>query len=269
MYNASLMRIFEPHIHMFSRVTTDYENLARAGVEMMVEPAFWLGEPRKHVGTFLDYYDHIINYESRRASQYGIEHYVSLSLNPREANNEPLAEQVMRELPRYLDNPRVVAVGEIGFDAITPAEEKFLRLQVRLAKERKLPVQVHAPHLNKEQGIRKILDILREEQFPMDMALIDHCVEETTGMVRKDGAWAGHSVYPMTKLSPERAANIVMEHDFDRVMIHSAADWGPSDPMMVTYTIEELRRRGVGEQKLQKLVWDNPYSFFSKSGRIK
>lgn len=262
------MRIFEPHAHMISRVTTDYERMAQAGVEIIVEPAFWLGEPRRHLGTFLDYFSHLVNFEVKRAAQYGIDRYVALALNPREANNTELAGQVLRELPRFLDHPRVVAVGEIGFDGITEAEEAAFRRQVEMARERGLPLQVHAPHLDKERGIRRILEIVKEMRFEMGRVLVDHSVEETTGMILAEGAWAGHSVYPLTKLSPERAANIVQQHGFERVMVHSAADWGPSDPLTVPLTIDELRRRGVGEDRIQALVWDNPFAFFSASGRL-
>jgi predicted metal-dependent TIM-barrel fold hydrolase len=263
------MRIFEPHIHMVSRVTADYEILAQAGVEVMVEPAFWMGEPRRRAGTFLDYFDHLVGYESKRAAQYGIDRYVSLAVNPRESNERELADAVLKELPRYLDHPRVVGVGEIGFDKITDLEEASMRRQIEMARERNLPVQIHAPHMDKEKGIRRILDILKDMSFPMQRALVDHSVEETTGMISREGAWAGHSIYPMSKLSPERGANILQEHGFDRMMIHSAADWGPSDPLMVVHTISELRRRKVREDQIQKLVWDNPHAFFSQSGRLK
>jgi len=56
------MRIFEPHAHMISRVTDDYERMALAGIAAVLEPAFWLGQPRTHVGTFLDYFDTLIGW---------------------------------------------------------------------------------------------------------------------------------------------------------------------------------------------------------------
>jgi uncharacterized protein len=55
------MRIIDPHCHMISRVTDDYERMALAGIEAVVEPAFWLGSPRTSVGTFIDYFELIID----------------------------------------------------------------------------------------------------------------------------------------------------------------------------------------------------------------
>src|SRR5690606_41696415 len=43
---GDLMRLFDPHIHMTSRTTDDYQAMYTAGVRAVVEPAFWLGQPR-------------------------------------------------------------------------------------------------------------------------------------------------------------------------------------------------------------------------------
>ncbi len=40
---------FDPHIHMVSRTTDDYQALADAGVVGIIEPAFWVGQPRTAV----------------------------------------------------------------------------------------------------------------------------------------------------------------------------------------------------------------------------
>ena len=49
------MRIFDPHIHMYARTTDDYEAMSLAGIEAVVDPAFWLGSARHYAGTFYDY----------------------------------------------------------------------------------------------------------------------------------------------------------------------------------------------------------------------
>ena len=263
------MRIFEPHAHMYARVTRDYELMAKAGVEMIVEPAFWLGEPRKYPGSFFDYFDHLYNYEHNRAGRYGIKQYVALAMNPKEANNTELGEAVVKELPRFLERERVLSVGEIGFDAINgPEEESFVK-QAELARQFKLPLLIHSPHLGKYEGIKRLLDVLRGMSFPMEQVLMDHNVEDTTPMTLKAGAWAGHTVYPISKLSPERMANILEDNGYDRMMVNSAADWGPSDPLMINHTLNELKGRGAKDKDLRRLVWDNPWTFFAQSGRLK
>lgn len=254
---------------MIARTTNDYERMAQAGVRMIVEPAFWIGEPRKSAGTMFDYYDHMLTYETKRAAQYGIDHYVAISINPREANNRALSEAVFKELPRFLEHPRCVAIGEIGFDAITADEEDFLVRQIELAKKLKLPLLVHSPHIDKKKGIEKILELIGSLGFPYEDSLIDHSVEETTALVLEKGAWCGHTIYPMTKLSPERAISIILKHGTKKMMINSSADWGPSDPMMVAITAKRMMESGFYESDVDTLCWQNPFNFFTKSGKIK
>src|SRR5258706_14839403 len=110
------MKLFDPHIHMTSRTTADYEAMAAAGIAAVVEPAFWVGQPRTHVGTFEDYFASLIGWERFRASQFGIHHFCTLALNPKEANQVALAQAVLQLLPRYLGSESVGGVGEIGFD---------------------------------------------------------------------------------------------------------------------------------------------------------
>ena len=64
------MRIFEPHIHMFSRTTDDYERMALAGIRATIEQAFWLGQPRQYAGSFFDYFAHLLNYEVTFKAHY-------------------------------------------------------------------------------------------------------------------------------------------------------------------------------------------------------
>src|SRR5512145_2748401 len=59
--------IIDPHAHMISRTTDDYEAMARAGVVAVVEPAFWIGQPRTNLGSYVDYLSTIIGFEKFRA----------------------------------------------------------------------------------------------------------------------------------------------------------------------------------------------------------
>jgi predicted metal-dependent TIM-barrel fold hydrolase len=263
------MRICDPHVHMYARVTDDYERMALAGIELVIEPAFWLGEPRRHAGSFLDYFDHLHNFETTRAGQFGIDHYVTFALNPRESNDPKLRKEVLAELPRYLDYPRCVAVGEVGFDKITDAEEESLRAQLQMARERGLPVLIHTPHHQKKLGTERTISVLRDMKYDMDMVLIDHNTEETTDLSQRSGAWSGHTVYPVTKLSPERFANITQQYGTQKMIVNSSADWGVSDCLMVPKVAKELKRRGLVDGDISKVVWSNPVSFYAKSGRLK
>jgi len=262
------LRIFDPHIHMYVRTTDDYEAMALAGIQRIVEPAFWLGQPRTRPGSFFDYFDHMLEFETERAAQFGIDHWVTIALNPRESNDDRLRREVVAELGRYLDHPRCVALGEVGFDILTDEEEASLRAQLELARERSLPVMVHTPHHRKREGAERTLRVLEDMDYDMEMVLMDHNTEETTAISQRAGCWCGHTIYPITKLSPERATTIVQRYGSQKMMINSSADWGLSDPLSVPKTVLEMKRRGVPTAQIEEVCWHNPNAFFGKSQKM-
>lgn len=262
------MRIFEPHIHMFSRVTDDYERMALSGIRAVLEPAFWLGQSRTAVGTFVDYFDTILGWERHRSEQFGIHHFCTMGLNPREANDDRVNDAVMEILPRYLEKDSVLGVGEIGLDDQTPKEEKYFIAQLELARAHDLPVLIHTPHRDKKKGFERCVAILRDLSFPMERILLDHGNEETIKITRDLGCVSGFSIYPNTKMDPHRMTQIVLEHGVEGMVINSAADWGVSDPLMVPKTVHKLQQAGIADSDIEKLVWDNPIGFFEQGGRL-
>ncbi len=262
------MKLFDPHIHMTSRTTLDYEAMAREGIVAVVEPSFWMGQPRTHVGTFEDYFASLLGWERFRASQFGIHHFCTLSLNPKEANTSRVAQGVIDLLPRYLGKDGVVAVGEIGYDDMTPEEDKYFAAQLELALRFDLPVLVHTPHRDKKRGTERSLALIREVGFPEERSLIDHNTEETLPLVLATGCWAGHSIYPFTKMDEPRMVALVKRYGAERILINSAADWGVSDPLKVPKTAALMRESGIAEADIERIVWTNPVTFFGQSGRL-
>ena len=262
------MTIFDPHIHMTSRTTDDYQAMAEAGIRAVVEPSFWLGQPRTRVGSFEDYFLSLLGWERFRASQFGIRHFCTLALNPKEANTPEVAEGVIGLLHRYLEKDGVVAVGEIGYDAMTAIEEKYFAQQLEIAMEYELPALIHTPHRDKKRGTERTIALLREVGFPDGMALVDHNTEETLPMVLDTGCWAGHSIYPNSKMDEQRMVSLVQRYGAERVIINSAADWGVSDPLKVPKTRAAMLEAGIEPALVHRIVWENPCSFFAQSGRL-
>jgi len=220
------MKFIDPHIHMNARTTNDYEAMAAAGIVAIIEPAFWLGQPRTNIGTFIDYFSTIVGWERFRAAQFGIHHYCSIGLNSKEANNEALAEQVMEILPRYCLKEGVVAVGEIGYDEQTGAEDKCFRSQLELAKELEMLVMIHTPHRDKKRGTSRSMDVCLEHGLDPSRVIIDHNNEETVREVLDRGFWAAFTIYPKTKMGNERMVEVVRQYGSQRIIIDSSADWG-------------------------------------------
>ncbi len=257
--------IIEPHIHMYSRTTDDYVAMYQAGIRACVEPSFWMGCNRRYAGTFFDYFNLILEFETIRARRFGIDHFCAVSLNPKETEDLALASEVMDGLSPYLDHPRCVALGEIGFNAITINEEKAFVRQLHIAHERRIPVIVHLPHVDKLRGTRRTLDIVKAEGISPDLVVIDHNTEETIALSRASGCYCGMTVYPISKLNPERVSAIIRQYGSERMIVNGSADWGVSDPLSLIKVVSQLRQDHVPEADIQRLTFDNAKAFYSHS----
>jgi predicted metal-dependent TIM-barrel fold hydrolase len=256
---------------MVSRTTDDYHQMALTGCVALTEPAFWAGWDRSSADGFEDYFRQLTEFEPKRAAQYGIQHYTWLAMNPKEADDRELSREVLKRIPKYLDRPSVLGIGEIGLNRITRNEVATFDEHLELARDRQQLILIHTPHLeDKLKGTRITIDSLRKiGGLPPSRVLVDHAEEHTVEMILENGYWAGLTLYPKTKLSPERAADIIETFGSDRILVAGACDWGPSDPVAVPRFVLEMRRRRHPEELIQKVVFENPVRFLGQSANFR
>ena len=160
------MKYIDPHIHMISRVTDDYQRMAlcrlrrgqRAGVLGRVRPR---RAPRASATTSAS------SPSSSRsgAAQFGIEHYCWLCINAKEAENVALSREVIAMIPEFLDRPNVLGIGEIGLNKNTRNEATIFQEHLDLAMKTDELILIHTPHLeDKYKGTRMILDMLKDDR---------------------------------------------------------------------------------------------------------
>lgn len=262
------MKFIDPHIHMNARTTDDYEAMAAAGVVAVIEPAFWLGQPRTSVESYIDYLSTLVGWERFRASQFGIKHYCTVGLNSKEANNEALAEAVLDILPRFATKEGVVAIGEIGYDEQTAAEDKAFRAQLELAKSLDMLVMIHTPHRDKTRGTSRSMDVCLEHGLDPSKVVIDHNSEETVRETLDRGFWAAFTLYPQTKMGSERMVEVVRRFGTERIFIDSSADWGKSDPLAVPKTGRLMLARGISADDVHKVCYANALAAYGQSGQF-
>ena len=132
-------------------------------------------------------------------------------------------------------------------------------------------VLIHTPHLeDKYKGTRVIVETLASDRrVTPHRVLVDHAEEHTLPMIQEHGFWAGITLYPQTKVSPQRAADMIEVFGSDRICVASACDWGPSVPTAVAHFVAEMRRRGHSEELIRKIVYDNPVEFLGQSPRFR
>jgi uncharacterized protein len=212
----------------------------------------------------------LTEYEGKRAAAYGIEHYTWLCINAKEAENVSLSREVIAMIPEFLDRPGVLGIGEIGLNKNTRNEATVFLEHLDLAARTQELILVHTPHLaDKYQGTRMILDMLRDDpRIHPERVCIDHVEEHTIREALNAGHWVGMTLYPITKCTPARAADLIEIYGTERIMVNSAGDWGHSDPLAVPEFIFEMRRRGHSDGLIRKVVYENPLTFFSQSARF-
>ena len=259
------MNIIEPHIHMYSRTTDDYQRMYKAGIRVCVEPSFWLGTNRRYAGTFFDYFSLILDFETIRAERFGIDHYCTISMNPKESENHLLAKEVIDGMEQYLNHPRCVGIGEIGFNNNSKKERYAFERQLHIAHQRKLPVIVHLPHTDKVKGVKDSIAVIRNEGIPEELVVIDHNTEESMPYARETGCYTGMTVYPISKLTPGRVSELVKKFGHERMIVNGSADWGISDPLSLLKVVEYMKNDGHSEQTLNALLFENPNYFYSAS----
>jgi uncharacterized protein len=265
------VRYIDHHAHMVSRTTDDYQQLALTGCVAVTEPAFWAGWDRSCGDSVEDYFRQLTEFEPKRAAQYGIQHYTWLAINPKEADDRALSRDVLQRIPKFLDRPTVLGIGEIGMNRITRNEIATYTEQVELAIEHRQLILIHTPHLeDKLKGTRISIEVLgRYREIDPGRVLIDHAEEHTIEMILERGFWAGLTLYPQTKISPQRAVDVIEKYGTERICVAGACDWGPSDPIAVPRFAMEMRRRRHPDSLVEQVVFQNPVAFLSQSPKFK
>ena len=254
---------------MVSRTTDDYQRMAQAGCVAITEPAFWAGFDRSSAQGFYDYFRQLTDTEPKRAQQYGINHHCWLCINPKEAEDVGFAREVISIIPEFLKCENVLGIGEIGLNKNSKNELLILEEQLSLAEKTNQLVLVHTPHLeDKLKGTKLIMDAIDNTSLDPNRVLIDHVEEHTVRAVLDRGFWAGMTLYPDSKCTPQRAADIIEMHGTDRLWINSAGDWGPSDPLAVPKCQLELASRGHSQSLINTISYQNPQTFLSQSGKF-
>jgi predicted metal-dependent TIM-barrel fold hydrolase len=165
----------------------------------------------------------------------------------------------------------VLGIGEIGLNKNTRNEAIVFQEHIDLAVKTNEQILIHTPHLeDKYQGTRMILDMLTgDSRIDRQRVLVDHVEEHTIRPVLEAGFWAGMTLYPVSKCTPSRAADMVELYGPERLLVNSAGDWGPSKPTAVPDFILEMRRRGHAESLIRRIVYENPLAFFGQSRGFK
>jgi len=247
----------------------ELETLSMAGVEAAILPTPHLiqGMPISSE-TLLRMWRMFLDFEVKHSESLGVKVFVTLGVPFYGLDHESIAA-ALKELPKYLDHPSVVGMGEIGMDAGIPDEEKLFRTQLNIAKEHDLPIICHTPTPMEPQAVdvlRQMIRVIESEGFPMDRVIFDHTGRKTLMDRLATGAMVGLSLC-FDKLRPEDAAEIVrdMPEYRKQLVINSEFGFSGEGYYSVPRAVLDMRRLGIPRDVVESVVWDNPKRFFQLS----
>lgn len=258
------MRYIDPHLHTVLLDDGQMMKIALTGMEACVTPMLHSLNGISDADPVLRLWDRFLDFEVKRGGSIGYQTYVSLSV-PFYGLTGKGVEDCLKRLPDFLSHERVVAMGEMGLDAATDAEKYLFRAQIQMAKERDLPLICHTPIRLAPQGpevIPQVIDIINDEQFPIDRVILDHAGESTFVARVASGAMVGLSIC-VDKMPPEAAANLILENPdkLDKFIVNSEVASGDgyfTIPMVAL----ALRRAKFPYEDIYRVVYENPRDFF-------
>jgi predicted metal-dependent TIM-barrel fold hydrolase len=258
MPHASVRGVFvDLHLHADGIPDADLATLAYFGLKAAVTCA------RDHgagsAGELLKHWDGLVQNETRRLKTAGIQPMVALALHPSRIPWHGV-DDLLHRLPHYFDDPRVVALGELGLHEGGAREEEILVRQFQLAARLQRPAIVHTPARDKLLRTKRVLALLKESPLEPAQVLIDHVSSETFPLVRAIGCWAGLTVQPQA-VDVEAAAQLVRKHGAERIVLTSDIGEGATDLLALPKAAEALRREGLSRELVQQLMWDGPLAF--------
>ncbi|ADP77233.1 TatD-related deoxyribonuclease [Methanothermus fervidus DSM 2088] len=249
--------MIDSHIHADTRPYEDFEMMAISGIEKAITCAHD-PLPMKSAVVTLEHISRLQKLDVKRAQENGIDLYVAAGIHPRAIPTD--YEKVINKLPSILNNPKVVAIGEIGLEKGSKEELKIFKEQIKLADKLKVPVIIHTPRKNKEKVIDTILSLL-SENLDESLAVIDHIDDKVVDKVVDRECMLGLTIQP-GKLTIDKAITILEEYGVDKFMLNSDMSSAPSDPLSVPKTVHKMRLKDFNDSEIAKVSYKNAEKFF-------
>ena len=249
--------MIDTHIHGDSRNGEDFDKMYLSGIDVAVTCGYYPYN-QYNDAILLNHLMRILNYDAKRAAEYGLDLKVALGIHPTNTNLD--GEIIFENLYKWIENKDIVAIGEIGLENLTDDEYRIFKRQLDIAEETKTGVIVHTPRKNKAEVLDRILEILPEHISP-EYVVIDHINPDVVEKVISTDYTLGLTVQPQ-KMDKYDAVSILNEYGFDKFLLNSDCSYMPSDPLSVPKTIRELKMQGFNQKDIDKVAFGNAQKFF-------
>ena len=250
--------MIDTHMHADARSGEDFKEMYLAGIDTAITCSYY---PYKipHEMVLLNHLNRILELDTKRAEEYGLDLKVALGIHPTNSDINP--ETIFENLYKWIESDQIVAIGEIGLEDLTDNEITIFKRQLDIANETDSKVIIHTPRKNKKEVLKVILDIV-PQHIDENQAVIDHINPQVVGDAINTDCMLGLTVQPQ-KMDKFEAVSILDEYGFDRFLLNSDISNKPSDPLSVAKTVEELTKQGYGKSEIEKVASRNAKEFFN------
>ena len=249
--------MIDTHMHADARSGEDFEKMYLAGIDCAITCSYYPYKIPQDI-VLLNHLNRILELDTKRASEQGIDLKVALGIHPTNSNVNP--EIIFKNLYNWIDSKQIVAIGEIGLEDLTDNEIEIFKQQLDIASETNSKVIIHTPRKNKLKVLKVILDII-PQHINENQAVIDHINPNVVEEAIDTDCMLGLTVQPQ-KMDKFEAISILDKYGFDKFLLNSDISNKPSDPLSVPKTIRELKKQGYKKSEIDKVSQDNAKKFF-------
>lgn len=244
-------------MHADARSGEDFKEMYSAGIETAITCSYY---PYKipHEMILLNHLNRILELDTKRAKEHGLDLKVALGIHPTNSNINP--ETIFESLYGWIESKQIVAIGEIGLEDLTDNEITIFKQQLDIASKTDSKVIIHTPRKNKKEVLKVILDII-PQHIDESQSVIDHINPQIVGDVINTDCMLGLTVQPQ-KMDKFEAISILDEYGFDKFLLNSDISNKPSDPLSVPKTVDELTKQGYEKSEIEKVASINAQKFF-------
>lgn len=249
--------MIDTHIHADARSGEDFKEMFLSGIDTAITCSYYPYKIDSEI-ILLNHLNRILELDTKRASEYGLDLKVALGIHPTNTTITP--DKIFENLYSWIENGQIVAIGEIGLEDSTDDEISIFKKQLDIADETNSKVIIHTPRKNKSEVLDVILDIV-PEHLDESHAVIDHINPNVIEKVIDKDYMLGLTVQPQ-KMEKEDAISILDKYGFDNFLLNSDISNKPSDPLSVARTVRELTRLGYEKKDIDKVASKNAKDFF-------
>ena len=250
--------MIDRHIHADARSSEDFDKMFISGIDTAISCSYYPYKLDNNPEILLNHLKRILNFEPRRAIEYGLDLKIALGIHP--TNSLKNNSIIFNSLKKWIENKDIIAIGEIGLDENTELEREVFKKQLELAEETKTKVIIHTPRKNKLEVLKDIKSIVLNTIDPK-LVVIDHINLNTIEEVIDEDFTIGLTVQPQ-KMEVEEAIEILDNYGFDKFLLNSDISNKPSNPLSVPKTVRTLKRLGYGQKEIDKVAFKNAKEFF-------